>query len=92
MRTIGTIDALRQLNGVTPPDMLRRVRIIKRDATGDTEKYFCHDRSYELLKIGEAVELQNDKGEISNYCVQSAQWEFSHFGDTYVIVVIPKTS
>lgn len=69
---------------------MKQVKIIKRDIAGDKSKFFTHDLSYERLKLGDVVELQNDKNEIANYYVESAKWEFSHFGDTYVIVVIPK--
>lgn len=72
--------------------MAIRVKIIKRDGDKEEAKFFNHDMSYEHLKLGETVELQNDKGEVTPYCVQSAQWEFSHFGDTYTIIVIPKVT
>jgi hypothetical protein len=65
------------------------VTIIRRNELGETFKTFNSSAPYEALKPGEVVEVEEETGELRDYFVTDMKWDFTHFGDTLVIVIQP---
>jgi len=64
-------------------------KIIRRNELGETFKAFDSSTPYEALKPGEVVEVEDEQGELRDYYVADMKWDFTHFGDTLVIVIQP---
>lgn len=69
--------------------MTTRVQVIKRDKSGDSVRFFENDSSYEKLNRNEVVECEDAKGQITEYYVSEMKWDFSHFGETLIIILLP---
>jgi len=64
-------------------------KIIRRNELGETFKTFDSSTPYEALKPGDVVEVEDEQGELRDYFVSDMKWDFTHFGDTLVIIIQP---
>ena len=66
---------------------MNTIRVIRKDDYGEVSVMFSNCPQYEALKKGDIVEAHDHTGELKDYMVTSTNWEFSHFGNRYVIII-----
>lgn len=67
------------------------IKITRKDEDGETTKTFQDIPQYRALKIGDVVEVEHANGQLQDYYVTSTKWDFSHFGDTFLVVIEPQS-
>jgi hypothetical protein len=68
---------------------MARVRFIRIDGDLVTVKEFESSTPYEGLKVDDVMDVVREDGTEHEYYVSEMQWDFSHFGDTLVIKILP---
>jgi len=68
---------------------MANAKIIRRDGHEESTKIFNDSSPYERLKANEIVEVECEDGILRDYTVSFVHWDFTHFGDTLVIIIEP---
>ena len=66
-----------------------RTRFIRIDNGIETVKEFDGVSKYDGLSIGDVIEVVCEDNEVRDYYVSEIKWDFTHFGNTLVITILP---
>ncbi len=69
--------------------IMAKAKFIRIDNDVETVREFDNSSPYEGLKDGEIIEVDCEDGQLRDYIILKTQWDFTHFGDTLVVTIVP---